>query len=302
MEFRHLRYFSALAEEGSFNRAAARLHISQPSLSRQLRELERHLGTVLIDRGPRGATLTAAGTALLEHARQLLTLEAATAGVVAGVERTRELVRVGLPPGLPTQWATATAHRVATDVPTCDLEYTEENSAQQLREVRQGRLDIGVVHQAPPADEDSVLLWREPMGAAVRPGHPLTDAEEFRLEDLNGQRVLVHSRDQVPTQQDGIMAAALAANVHPDWRFARFAEYARPCAEAARADAVLVGAHTAAAHLSDWTWRPLAGLSLAMSTWLVWPRHTRTVVAAVAGAIADTPPPGLPSVSARPSP
>ncbi|GAB3490476.1 LysR family transcriptional regulator [Nocardiopsis coralliicola] len=289
MEFRHLRYFSALADEGSFNRAAARLHISQPSLSRQIRELERQLGTVLVERGPRGIGLTAAGAALLEHARQLLTLEAATHDVVAGVERARELVRVGLPPGLPAHWPTAAAHRVAAAVPTCDLEFSEEGSLGQLRAVRQGRLDIGVVHQAPTADHASVLLWREPMGAAVRPGHPLAAAERFRLEDLDGLRVLVHSREQVPTQQDGIIAAALAADVHPVWRFARFAEYARPCAEAVRADAVLVGAHTAAAHLRGWTWRSLSGLSLAMSTWLVRPRHTRSVVAAVADAIAATP-------------
>ncbi len=82
MELRHLRYFVAVAEEGSFLTAAERrLHTSQPSLSRQIRDLETEIGVKLLERQPRGVTLTAAGKVFLDHARlALLQVEAAAEG------------------------------------------------------------------------------------------------------------------------------------------------------------------------------------------------------------------------------
>src|ERR1700742_1311491 len=83
MELRHLRYFVAVAEEGSLTNAAERrLHTAQPSLSRQIRDLELEVGVALLERGARGVTITAAGRAFLDHARLAL-LQVETAGEAA---------------------------------------------------------------------------------------------------------------------------------------------------------------------------------------------------------------------------
>src|ERR1700677_2997693 len=100
MEFRQLEYFVAVAEEANFTRAAARVHISQSGVSAQVARLERELGTALIDRSARTATLTAAGGAVLDHARHALASAAAerqTVQEINGLLRGR--LRIGMVTG-----------------------------------------------------------------------------------------------------------------------------------------------------------------------------------------------------------
>ncbi|WP_285686211.1 LysR family transcriptional regulator [Actinoplanes sp. NBRC 103695] len=286
VELRHLRYFVAIADRGSLSRAAAHLLIAQPALSRQIRALEEELGHQLFERTRTGVSLTSAGAALLGHARQLLSLAAATGEVLAGEARPQEIVTVGLPPGIPGDWILATTRALATDVPGCTVRYMEAGSTEQLRLLQRGRLDVAIVHQVPVGDLTARLLWQEPLGMAARPGHPLAGRAAYTVADLDGLRILIHSRDQVPTQQDGVVAAAMAGGVHPIWIFAQFVEHALPSAEAADADAVLVGSYTASQQLIGWPWRPLDGLIQPMSTWVVHRSDTRTGVRAVAAAIA----------------
>jgi DNA-binding transcriptional LysR family regulator len=286
MELRHLRYVVAVADAGSFSRAATQLHVAQPALSRQVRALERELGERLFERTRAGVTVTAAGAALIGHARQLLALAAATPDVLADCARHRELVSVGLPPGIRGDWLLDVTRQLRTAVPRCAVRYLEAGSAEQLRLLARGSLDVAIVHQVPADGHVSRLLSREPLGVAVRPDHPLAERTTCQLSDLDGMRVLVHSRDQVPAQQDGVLTAAMAAGIQPAWIFARFVEHARPAAEAADADAVLLGSHTAARQLDDWSWRPIEGLELAMTTWVVRRADTRAGVAEVADTIA----------------
>lgn len=276
MELRHLRYFLAVADCGSFNRAAAHLLVAQPSLSRQVKALEHELGETLFERTQQGASLTDAGRALLGHARHLLSLEAATSEIVSRREPAPERVALGVPPGLPPDWVIDVVRAVGRQVPGCALELVEASTARQLLLLREGRLDVGLVHQPPTTGLVGRMLWQEPFGVAVRPGCDLGGRPG--LSDLDGRRVLVHSREQVPAQQDNLLAAALAAGVYPVWVFAQFVEHAGAAAEAAGAEVAVAGAYTAARQLPGWTWGPLHDLPLALTTWATRRTDSRLVV------------------------
>ncbi|MEV0070880.1 LysR family transcriptional regulator [Amycolatopsis sp. NPDC050768] len=287
MELRHLRYFLAVAEAGSFNRAAAQLLVAQPSLSRQIRALEHELGEELFARTPQGVTVTAAGQALVGHARHLLALQAATREIVSQHETPHERVALGIPPGLSATWLLQVVREVGRAVPRCSLDLVEASSARQLLLLREGRLDAAIVHQTPAEGVVGRMVWQESFGIAVRPGHPLEAAAEHRLADLDGRRVLIHSREQVPGQQESLLAATLAAGVHPVWLFGEFVEHARASAEAARAEVAVVSSYTAGQQLPDWPWAPLRDLPMALTTWVIRRTDSRLIVGEVIEVIAD---------------
>lgn len=285
MEIRHLRYFVAIAEEGSFNRAATRLLVSQPSLSRQLTIVEKQLGRQLLVRHAGGVRLTEAGEFLLEHARQIIALEAAIPEVVSGAARSMESVVVGVSPGASDAELLSVVAEVRRQIPNCSLTFLEASSTEQLRMIRLGTLDLGIVHQRPPRNYATWLLSSVPFGMAVRPDHPLAPRESFLVRDLDGLRILVHSPAQVPVQQDGLLAAVAHEGVRPLWQFASFAQYVLPSAEAVNAEAVLVGSATAATKLPEWPWRHISDMRAELTTWLACQSQTRAVVQQVARAV-----------------
>jgi DNA-binding transcriptional LysR family regulator len=286
VELRHLRYFVAVAEEGAMARAADRLHLTQPSLSRQLRQLERELGTSLFERTTRGTTLTAAGTALHRHALLLLRLADATPDVVrAGDSMARDIVSLGIPQGVPADQLMRALAEVEDRLPHIAINITEASSAEQVRLIRDGRLDLGIVREPPGGGLRAELLFEVPMGLAVRPGHALAAKAFCRLSDWDGLRILAHGRQQVPVVHDRLVVVAHDAGVVPLWHFAQFSENALVCAQAAKAEAVLLIEHSARRLLPDWPWVPLAEPDLALTTWLAWPVECRAAVRDVAGVI-----------------
>ena len=283
MELRHLRYFVAVATEGSLTRAAERLHLTQPSLSRQIRQLERDIGAPLLERASTGTTLTPAGVALHSHAVVLLRLADATRETThAAARRTREVVDIGIPPGLSADWLIAELTALDESVPHAAVTLTEASSTEQLRMVRAGRLDLGLVHEQPVGSLRGTRLFAQPFGVAVRPGHRFADDRSVRLRDLDGVRILAHGRQQVPVAHDRLVVAAHDAGAVPQWQFAQFSEHALACAEATKSDAVLLTEHSAARLLPGWPWRPVVEPELDLVTWLVWPPATRAVVDEVA--------------------
>ncbi|MGW4120554.1 LysR family transcriptional regulator [Nocardia sp. NPDC004711] len=148
MELRQLRYFVTVAEEANFTRAAARLHLAQPGLSAQIRQLERELGQPLLDRSSRSVTLTPAGAAVLPLARAALDqVERITHTVDEFTGLLRGHVRVGLISGaageeIDIAQVLADFHR---DHPQIVISLTEDTSESMHAAVRRGDLDIGVL-------------------------------------------------------------------------------------------------------------------------------------------------------------
>ncbi|RVW01092.1 LysR family transcriptional regulator [Rhodococcus xishaensis] len=193
MELRHLEYFVAVAEEANFTRAANRVHISQPGISAQIRQLESELGAALFDRSTRVATLTAAGKAALPHARATL---AAAAGVRDAVDDVNQLVRGRLAVGMVTACtvtplfdALAACRRAHPGIAT-DL--VEDNSDRLVDRVRAGTLDLALVGVAerPPADLASLTIVSERLVSLVPSRHPLTASAALRLSELCSQPLI----------------------------------------------------------------------------------------------------------------
>jgi DNA-binding transcriptional LysR family regulator len=178
MELRHLRYFLAVAGEGHFGRAAARLHIVQPALSMQIRALEAELGTSLFERTSRRVVLTKAG-ALFQVEAERAIQQAARAKDVAQRAARGEVgtVRVGFVGNA------SIAGRLSADVssfrvahPDVDLELSELNPLEQVDSVLKGHLDVGYVPYLSYKQEelrvDRIATW--PWILAMHSAHPLT--------------------------------------------------------------------------------------------------------------------------------
>ncbi|PBC86823.1 DNA-binding transcriptional regulator, LysR family [Streptomyces sp. 2224.1] len=186
MELRQLQYFVAVVEEAGFTRAAARLHLAQPGVSAQIRQLERELGQPLLDRSGRTVTTTEVGRAVLTHARAALAAVEEirqTVDEFSGLLRGR--VRVGLISGAGTRrFDLASLLADFHDAhPQVEISLTEETAERMLAALLGGALDIavtGLADEQPPAGISYRLVIDDPLVAAVAPGDPLLTAHAGR--------------------------------------------------------------------------------------------------------------------------
>jgi DNA-binding transcriptional LysR family regulator len=181
-ELRQLRYFVAVAEEGSLTRAAARLHIAQQSLSQQIRTLETQLGTTLFVRSSRGAELTDAGAVLLREARPVLA-QAARA-VEAVREAGRGSLRVGFLSSVANYVMPPVVRAFRERHPEVALHVEDVAVATLVARLRAAELDAGLSRPPHVDDLETEVVLREPVAAVLPEGHPLAGRDEITLGDL----------------------------------------------------------------------------------------------------------------------
>jgi len=194
---RALRYFALLAEDLNFRRAADRLHIAQPALSRQIKHLEEDLGVTLFDRTRRSIRLTAAGEVLLMHSKQILL------DVDKAINETK-LASAGLAGSLSLAFIPSSSYVLLpeilkgfrAEVPDVHVEMYDMVTSKQLEALSLGRIDIGIMRAwaASEAIEYRPIL-SEPFVVAVPEGHPLAGVRKVNLKDFGGDQFLIHARE-----------------------------------------------------------------------------------------------------------
>jgi DNA-binding transcriptional LysR family regulator len=194
-ELNQLRCFVAVAAELHFGRAARRLHMTQPPLSRQIQLLERELDVQLFERTSRSVRLTAAGRAFLAEARQILQ-QSETAKQVArrAANNLSGSVMVGFIGAASYHYLPLLVTKARLELPTIDITYTEMMSRLQIDELAVGKLDIGLMRGAPvDANARSICVRRETLMLALPLQHPLSARRRVSLDQIRGEPYIMYS-------------------------------------------------------------------------------------------------------------
>ncbi len=215
LSLRKLGYFVAVAEELHFGRAATRLHIAQPALSQQIRQLEADLDTRLFDRTTRRVSITPAGEILLEQARRLLV-------TADGVERAARELREGERGLLRLGFVDSTAYELVPRFlreyrawrPNVDFELHSMSTDTQVDALREGRVDLGIGRTAAAAAGlDVRVIGSEPLVLAVAGEHELAGAERIDLSRLVAETFIGFDREVSPTLHTELRLLMAGASV-----------------------------------------------------------------------------------------
>jgi DNA-binding transcriptional LysR family regulator len=190
MELRHLRYFVAVAEAGSITGAATVVRVAQPSLSRQLRQLEGEIGEPLFDRSGRRARLTAAGEAFLPLAHDLVRRADRAAALMRGLAAPDQItLRMVAPETTVADVIAPFLAHLPSDAPMIDVR--EAVPARVHEEVLSGAADLGITSVPPPRSVTSRLLVHFPVWAYVPPQHRWAQRHTITIRELATERLLV---------------------------------------------------------------------------------------------------------------
>jgi DNA-binding transcriptional LysR family regulator len=217
IDLRQLRYFTAVAKELHFGRAAERLGIAQPPLTQQIQKLEREMGCPLFARNSRRTALTEAGRELLDRTNRLL------AGFEDTIEQTRRAgrgetgqLRVGTPPSVMLTGLPASIRKYRQRYPEVSFSLREASTSVLLRELQSGALDIGFLREVEPDEElASALTIREPLVAVLPSAHPLAAKPRLHLRHLSGEPFVLFPRRVGEAFYDRLIAHCAEAGFMP---------------------------------------------------------------------------------------
>src|SRR5216683_4339178 len=200
MELRHLRYFVAVAEEGNLTLAAKRrLNTAQPSLSRQIRELEVEVGAELMTRSTRGIELTAAGRVFLDHARLALAqVEAAASAARRAAHPEQRTLALGFLSGCEPEWLPAVMHVLRDELPKIEVTISSKHSPQLAGDLAAGKLDAAPMRaEAGHPDLRYKVLIAEPLIVVLPSDHRLASHDAIQPLDFVGE-TFIGMADQAP--------------------------------------------------------------------------------------------------------
>ena len=208
MELRHLRYFVVVAEEQNVTRAAERLHVSQPALSRQIRDLEEELGVALFQRTAKSVALTEAGKIFLNEARTvLLQAEKAVQTVRAVASGERGRLRIGYAPSLTVELLPKALRAFESATPGVRVTLHDLSTEECVQKLTARKLDVALTVRPSTASMRGLTfekLITYPLCCAVAVTHPLAKKRSIALPRLRQERLMGYSREDYPEYFDWI--------------------------------------------------------------------------------------------------
>ncbi len=217
MELRHLRYFVTVAEERNITRAAVRLRVAQPALSRQLSDLENEVGVKLLDRGRHGVQVTAAGREFQRRAKTILAdaARAADAARIAGGAIAGRLA-LGFPTGLHLDHLSPVIRAFRETNPRAEFQFIHSLPSAQLKGLRDGSLDLAFVNLPGPLNGmNHCVVWRVPFEVVLPENHRLARRKSLEFKDLTGEDFVFCTRESRPEFYDEFFRRCTNAGFRP---------------------------------------------------------------------------------------
>jgi DNA-binding transcriptional LysR family regulator len=276
IELRLLRYFAAVAEEGHVGHAAARLFISQPALSQQIRALEEQVGVPLFTRHPRGVELTEAGEVLLAEAREVLARAERLDETVEELARGEAFaLRIGVPPGLEPRLLPGLLASLRESHPDAAIEVRESTTPDQLQALNAGSLDLGLVRE--PVDDTRLsrrTVLVEPLGASLPATHPLAGRESLTLRELAADLFVCFPRPWAPSLHDVLEHALREHGIEA--RFEDSEQLSTTVGKVAAGEGITLSAPAWLDGVPGIVWRPLTDVQIEIRTAAAWRASSRS--------------------------
>jgi DNA-binding transcriptional LysR family regulator len=272
MELRHLRYFLTVARTLNFTKAADELHMAQPPLSRQIRELEEEIGVALFERRGKRVFLSSAGQVFEERAQQIL--KDTNSAIVDSQRAARgETGRVAV--GFFEHIAYTLLPPLLRDFqqryPAVTVELQWFSSAEQINALNRGDVDLAFVRSLPPNNQlNSVLLLQEPFYVAIAKDNPLAAKRRISIKDCKQLRVINYRKDVAPDYHAAINQLCALAGFSPSTSFEMGQIYAFFGLVSAGFGVTLVPASVQRTHMENVVFRPLREEHTKSELYLAW--------------------------------